>query len=384
MEPTFQQYRRPLVARLVRKFGSDHVEAILDAVQEAFISAITSWPHHGEPENPFAWFAKVAERKVIDHLRTLARQEPILDLEIPATEDAVSEIGLYVFVCTPKLTIREQVCLALRTLTGLTAQEIARLMFESEEAVQRRISRSKDKLSVEDLSVRNPEDHLPAILKTIYLIFTEGYEAGRGEEYIRPELAYGALRLAEDLRQALPKPDGELDALLATLHFHCSRLLARVSDSGEKVFLDEMDSGAVSQSHLSAGFYFLDRAQSSNTLSRYHIEAGLAASIARGAPAEEIKHWHFLLATHFPSPMAHISYAIAVGKCDGAEAALLELETLTVEAQDEQYPYFAASKGYFLAQLGQTELARDWYRKALAGSMSGPARRGLERRYAEL
>lgn len=383
-EPNFESLRRPLVASLTRKFGSANLELILDAAQESFVSALTSWPHHGTPEKPFSWLYRVAERKIIDQLRSQNREVTVQeDLEeINGVEQA--EIALYTMVCSPKLTIREQVCLALRTLSGLTAQEIARLLLESEEAVQRRISRCKDKLSNDDLTPRHPEEHLPTILTTLYLLFTEGYEAGRGDEYIRPELAYSALRLGEELRQLLLHPNGELDALLALMHLHCARMPSRLTEQGEMVFFEQQDHSKIHQGHLNRGFQYLESAQISPNLSRYHLEAGLAAAIARNADWQEIGQWHLLLATYYPTPLNQISHAIAIGKTDGPLAALNKLKVLPEEVQTKQPAHFASACAYFLTELGRTDEAKALYQKALAHSMSAPTKRGLERRLEEL
>jgi RNA polymerase sigma factor (sigma-70 family) len=383
-EPNFESMRRPLVARLTQKFGSNQLELIFDAVQESFLTAMTSWPHHGLPENPLAWLSRVAERKLIDQLRSKNRELPVNE-EITTDQGTLnSEIALYVMVCSPKLTIREQVCLALRTLAGLTSQEIARLLLESEEAVQRRISRSKDKLSNEDLSPRNPEEHLPVVLTTLYLLFTEGYESGRGEEYIRPDLAYSALRLAEELRSLLSTPNGELEALLALMHFHSARLPARVTNEGEMVFLEDQDHSKLNQTHVSKGFYYLQTSQSSPNLSRYHLEAGLAAAFVRRAPPEEVKHWHELLITHFPTPMNLISYSLSVKTLEGPESGLQVLENHADRIEPAQPAHFHSAKAYLLTELNRIEEAKLHYQKAMAHSMSAPSLRGLERRLQEL
>lgn len=384
MEPNFANLRRPLVATLTAKFGAARVEAILDAVQESFATALGSWPHHGVPENQFGWLLRVAERRLIDSLRLSSREVPIDDEVTVSSPLDTNEIGLYVMVCSPKLTIREQVSLALRTLAGLTAQEIARLLLESEEAVQRRITRCKHKLSVEDLSLRNPDDHIPAVLTVLYLMFTEGYEAGRGDEYVRPELAYSAVSLGEDLRGLLSRHCAELDALLALMHFHCARMPARVTSEGEMIFLDQQDPAQVNNAHIRRGFDFLRSAESTKLLSRFHVEAGLAAAIARGADSAEVLEWHSMLAKHFPSPLNQVALAIAIGHHSGPEDGLEALQSLPEDVRVARPAHFASAHAFFLAKLNRNTEAREWYQRAMAQAMSGPIKRGLERRMEEL
>ncbi len=383
-EPSFAGYRRPMVARLSKKFGSQHVEAILDAVQESFVTAIGSWPHHGVPENQYGWLLKVAERRLIDTLRVTGREASIEE-DIPVASSAqASEIGLFVMVCSPKLTIREQVCLALRTLAGLNSAEIARLLLESEEAVQKRITRLKDKISTDDLSLRNPEEHLPAVLTSLYLMFTEGYEAGRGNDYVRPELAYSALRLGEDLRNLLPNHSGELDALLALMHLHCARMPGRVTEDGEMIFWDKQDPTKLNAAHIRRGFDYLASSESTAQLSRFHIEAGLAAAVVRGAGTQELLEWHSMLTKFFPTPLNQIAYAVAHGEHSGPRKGLEELLVLQQEVRTARPAHFASARAFFLAKLGLTAEAREWYHRAIAHAMSAPVKRGLERRLEEL
>ncbi|MEI7578035.1 MAG: DUF6596 domain-containing protein [Armatimonadota bacterium] len=373
-----------MVARLTKKFGSEHVEAILDAVQESFVTALGSWPHHGTPNNQSGWLMKVAERRLIDTLRQTGRDAVMDEDNIIASRVEASEIGLYVMVCSPKLTIREQVCLALRTLAGLTSADIARLLLESEEAVQRRITRSKEKLSVEDLTLRNPEEHLPSILTVLYLMFTEGYEAGRGDEYVRPELAYSALRLGEELRSLLSNQCAELEALLALMHFHCARMPARVSQEGEMIFWEEQDPAQINQAHTRRGFDYLALAQSTKLLSRFHLEAGLAAAIVRGAGTGEVLEWHSMLAKFYPTPLNQIAFVISVGEHEGAERGLEGLRSLPDEIKIARPAHYASAMAFFLTKLGRKTEAREWYRRAMANAMSAPVKRGLERRLEEL
>lgn len=384
MEPNFAELRRPMVARLTKKFGPEYVEAILDAVQDSFVTAIGSWPHHGVPENQYGWLIKVAERRLVDTLRVTGREAAIEEDTTVASSAEASEIGLYVMVCSPKLTIREQVCLALRTLAGLTSAEIARLLLESEEAVQRRITRSKDKISVQDLCIRNPEEHLPAVLVSLYLLFTEGYEAGRGEDYVRPELAYSALRLAEDLKNLLTSPSGELDALLALMHFHCARMPGRVTEEGEMIFWDKQDPTMLNAAHIRRGFDYLASSESAAQLSRFHMEAGLAAAVVRGAGSQELLEWHSMLAKFFPTPLNQIAFAIALGEHSGPQRGLEELRVLPEEVRAARPAHYASAQAFFLTKIGRKAEAREWYQRAIANAMSSPVKRGLERRLEEL
>jgi RNA polymerase sigma factor (sigma-70 family) len=380
MEPNFRDEHRRIVAALVRKFGSSHLETILDSAQDAFVAALQTWPIHGTPEYPTAWLIRTAERRVIDHLRR-GQRETQLDDQARHDDPATSELTLYLMACSPRLTVREQVCLVLRTLAGLTAAEIAHLLHESEEAVQRRISRAKDKLVPDDVSLDRQAEKLSTVHLVLYLVFTEGYEASRGEQYLRADLALSALRLAEEL--ATVAPSAELDALLALMYFHISRLPARVGAGGEPVLMPDQDRSNYNSAAIRRGFAHLERAQQADVLTRYHLEAGLAAAIVAGADSGEVLTWHELLIAHFPTPLARVSWALAVGNHRGWEAGQRALESLVGDPLLDRSAHFIGALGYAAAQLGQTEIAVDFYRRAIALGMSAPARRSFERRIAE-
>jgi RNA polymerase sigma-70 factor, ECF subfamily len=383
--PNFRDEHARITAVLVRKFGPQHLESILDATQEAFVAALQSWPLQGEPNNPTAWLTTAAERRLIDHLRKTRREAPFPEQEPPAPHSIEEdELRLYFLICSPKLKTSEQVCLILRTLGGLTSQEIAHLLHESEEAVQRRISRAKNKLSPKDLEVTDPKSNFPTVLLSLYLIFTEGYEAHRGDEYLRADLAIEALRLTQQLASLTGNEQPEFHALLALMHFNISRLPARTDQDGLPILLTQQDRTKYNQTHVAAGFHHLEKAQSATNLSRYHLEAGLAASIAAGADSKEILYWHDLIVERFPTPMAKLSHAIAVGVHLGPQRGLDAISELKSDPRITNTPHFQSAIAYFYIELGNRKAAATAYKKAIGLSMSNPSRRSLEQRYQEL
>lgn len=380
MEPNFREEHRRVVAALVRKFGSRHLESALDAAQEAFLAAVQTWPDHGAPENSTAWLIRIAERRMLDRLR-LERRESELEESVAAGGIETDELTLYRMACSSRLSRREQVCLVLRTCAGLTACEIARLLHETEEAVQRRISRAKEKLSPQDLV---PSEDWETLLLVFYLIFTEGHEAGRGEEAVRWDLILTAIRLAEAFSAALGRLWPSLEALLALMYLHSSRIRVRIVEDGSVRLMDEQDPGAVDADSVRKGFWHLERAQAGKVLSRYHLEAGLAASIVRQAPASEIRRWHELLIEHFPTPMGRLSLALALGNEKGWEVGLEALQQLEQDPVLQKSAHFWGALGHANAQLGYRELATEQYRRAIACGMAQPTQRSFERRITEL
>jgi RNA polymerase sigma-70 factor (ECF subfamily) len=272
----------------------------------------------------------------------------------------------------------------LRALAGLTAGEIGRLLHESEEAVQRRISRAKDKLTLEDLNAGDKESKHDSVSLALYLMFTEGYEASRGNEYVRLDLALCALRLAEELAKFSTDTSGKLEALLALMHFNLSRMAARVDSNGEPILLPDQDRSRYDMGHVSRGFFYLSEAQKGTDLSRYHMEAGLAAAICASADSGEVLYWHRTLATHFPTPVNRISLAIALGEYEDYSVGLSALDRLAEDDLVTRTPHFHCARGHFLAKLGRREEAGDAFRRAIAAGMSNPARRSFEARIEEL
>lgn len=382
--PNFRQYQGRLLAALLRKFGPHRLESILDAVQEALVLAVETWPHTGEPSNPLAWLHTVAKRRLLDELRRDQRVSNLEVVEAFAADPAEKEeLALYFSVCAPALNATEQLCLMLRTLGGLTALEIAHALHESEEAVQKRITRSKQRLTMEDLDATLSPDKVHTVLVALYLLFNEGYEATRGESYLRVDLTQEALRLGQRLAELLPQPNHELFALLALMHLHSARLPARVKD-GQPVLWKDQEPSQFDHHHLAAGFAALELAQGGDTLTRFHLEAGLAASMAAADPPEIQLQWLADIRELFPSPIAEISYAIALGELEGPETGLQILQFLPDDSPARHTSHYHCARAHFLLQLHDPAGAADAYRKAISATMSQPTRRSIEQRLSHI
>ncbi|ARU41967.1 hypothetical protein CCB80_12805 [Armatimonadetes bacterium Uphvl-Ar1] len=379
--PNFRTEHGKITAHLVRKFGPNHLDDILDATQDAFITAHQSWPHHGTPKNPTGWLITTAERRLIDQLRHKIRLEA-LDSDLPTSEaKGPDELHLFFLLCSPKLSYQDQICLMLRTLGGLNSAEIARLFHQSEEAIQRRISRAKSKLNPADLTTQPTAESINAILKTLYLLFTEGYETARGPDHIRPDLARQALILIAQLALLTQEEFPEVHALKALIHFNISRFPARITTDNQPVFLADQDPAQYDQHQIQLGFQSLEQAFQTTYITQYHLEAGLAAAISRNAPAEEILSWHEQLVNAFPSPNARLSHAIALGTAHSPEAALTQLATLTDLIAS---PYYHAALGFFQAKNNQPDAAGESYRRAIGLSMSQPVKTALKERLTNI
>jgi RNA polymerase sigma-70 factor (ECF subfamily) len=363
-----------------------------EAAQEAFAIAAERWPRDGIPSAPGSWLITTARRRAIDRIR----RQRVLEaktrlLEVREAEDAFEEdamddtttfpderLELVFTCCHPALATEAQVALTLRTLGGLTTEEIARAFLVPDATMAQRLVRAKRKIKAAGIPFRVPPDHLLpdrllAVLAVVYLIFNQGYGG-------RHDLSAEALRLGGSLAELMPD-EPEVHALLALMLLHDSRRRARFRD-GELVLLGDQDRTLWDAEQIARGRAMLDRALALHGRGPYVVQAAIA-SLHLDEPHDwaQIAALYGELARLTDSPVVELNRAAAVGEADGPEAGLAIVDRLTGL---EDYVYLYSTRAELLRRAGRTDQARHAYRRAIELTRDDVERRLFERRVAEL
>jgi RNA polymerase sigma-70 factor (ECF subfamily) len=386
IDATLTAARPRAAAALLRHFRD--LDTAEEAVQEACVKALKTWPRNGPPRDAAAWLIFVGKNVAIDTARRRSRQDPLPSEEVLSdlgdVESALVEqldeahyrddiLRLLFICCHPDLPTIQQIALALRIVSGLSVKEIARAFLVSEDAMEQRITRAKRRVGQSNVPFEAPgfaerSQRLAAVAAIIYLIFNEGYSASCGDAHVRAQLCEEAIRLARLLLRLFPS-EPEIMGLTALLLLQHARAPARLDADGGIVLLDDQDRRLWNRGLIAEGLAFIDKALRHKRPGPYQIQAAIAALHARAARPQDtdwaqIGLLYATLERMQPSPVITLNRAVAVAKVRGPVAALAMIEPLA--PQLSSYFYYFGVKGALLMQLGRSAEARIAFDRAMA------------------
>jgi len=386
----FRHEAGKMVAVLTRLFGFPNIDQAEDIVQDTLLKALETWKYGKMPENPRAWLYLTAKNKVIDIIRRqqvkhkintdisyLLKSEytlvPTVQEMFTENEIKDSQLRMMFACCHPSFSKEAQITLILNTLCGLNTHEIADAFLSNEETIQKRLYRTKEKLRKEKISLDYPgteamDERLEAVLKTLYLLFNEGYNSSHTEKLIREDLCEEAMRLTilltENSRTNLPYTH----ALLALMCFHASRFNARLDDNGFIILLKDQDRKQWNQFLIRKGNEYLSKAAMGDLIHEFHVEAAIASLHANASSYDHtdwkmiLQLYNNLLEMNF-NPVVALNRCLVIGETEGYDAAIRELEKMN---ELEENCHYNTSLGEMYFKTGRKEEAKKFFTRALS------------------
>jgi len=406
LEHLFRRQSGRVVAHLTHLLGPAHLDVAEEAMQEAMLRALQTWPYQGVPDNSAAWLFRVAHNAAIDAVRRnrlLAEKTDALVGELSSSSAAITgdpdleeqlrddELRMIFMCCHPDISRDARVALSLKAVGGFSVRELARAFLADETTIAQRLVRAKRQIRDRHLTLDMPggpelKSRLDSVLDVLYFMFNEGYAAHEGGELIRQDLCLEALRLAR-LVASSSIAEPRAHALVALMALQAARQPARVDNSGDLILLEDQDRSRWDRQLIGLGFHHFDRSMVGEEVSEYHVQAAIAATHVRAA-ADRAPDWQLILYLYDqlislnPSPVVALNRAVAVAKVHGPESALAAIEPLVNDPHLRDYYLLLAVRGHLLLELGQGAEAAACFRAALKRPCSEPERRFLKRKLA--
>ena len=391
-EHLFRQESGKLVSVLTGIFGIERLQMAEDVVQEALVRALQTWPFYGIPKNPPAWLTQTAKNLALDLIRrenVFHKKQPQIisfieqwsvDSPDPGPAQLDNEIRddrlrLMFACCHPQIAQESQTALALRTLCGFGAGEIAKAFLTTEAAIEKRLVRARQRIRELKLSFEIPSgaelaSRLDGVLQSLYLLFNEGYKASTGEKLIREEICDEAIRLTGLLVEHPAGNQPKAHALLALMLLNGARLPARVDTDGNILRLKEQNRSTWDKTMIARGLVHLAQSAAGDQLSVYHLQAGIAACHCTAGDFDSTD-WPKIVALYDKlmemesSPVVALNRAVAIANVNGPQAGIEAVKAIKNREQIDSYYLFYAVLAEFETELGNFPAAIDHFRKAL-------------------
>jgi RNA polymerase sigma factor (sigma-70 family) len=340
-----------ITAVLCKMFGIEHVELAEDIASETFLSALETWSYKGVPPNPVAWLYAVAKnkaknvltrnntfrKKIEQQVKHLSESSEEIEIDLSEKNITDSQLQMLFAICHPSISTEAQIGLALRLLCGFGIEEIANAFLSNKETINKRLYRAKEKLQQQKVQIEFPSEkeisnRLETVLTTLYLLFNEGYYSESQDIVLREDLCFEAMRLSYLLVENETTNMPNVHALLSLMCFHASRFEARKDKNGKPVLYEEQDEKRWNTELINKGIFFLNKASTGNTISKYHLEASIAYWHTNKADTKEkwesiLQLYNRLLQMEY-SPVAALNRTFALSKVHGKEPAIAEAEKL--------------------------------------------------------
>jgi RNA polymerase sigma factor (sigma-70 family) len=406
----FREEAGKMTAALARVLGWHNLDLCEDVVQDTLVHALESW-RFGLPDNPAAWLMRSAKNRAIDLIRReRTRRRFAGDVkELLSTEWSLATTVAGVFLeseiadqqlrmmlacCIPGQSESASAALILKLLCGFSVAEIASAFLASTDAIEKQITRGKSALAslgeiVEPAGVPSIAERLPAVERALYLLFNEGYHGAHPELTTRTELCTEAIRLTS-LLAAHPAGDlPRVNALLALMCFHGSRLPSRVDASGDLVLLENQDRSRWDRCLMIRGIHHLERAATGDEVTELHVEAAIAAAHAE-APSLAGTDWPAILRLYDlllrlnDSPVVALNRAIVIAQLDGPQAGLTAIAKIPDAARLADYPFFHLAVGELHRRANNSARARTHLEQARTLARSPAEERMIASKLAAL
>lgn len=347
----FRTEYRKITAVLCKLFGIEYMEIAEDLASDTFLMASEVWGIKGLPENPTAWLYTVAKnkaknyfkhnqvftQKIADQIKYTSPVAHEIEIDLSDKNITDSQLQMIFAVCNPLISAEAQISLALRILCGFGINEIADAFLTNKETINKRLFRAKEKLREENVRIEFPDEseidnRLQTVLTTLYLLFNEGYYSSGQDAVLRKDLCLEAMRLTHLLTEYEKTDLPSVNALLSLMCFHASRFEARIDQNGEIILYHDQDETLWNTELIAKGEYYLHKAWQGDSISKYHLEAGIAYRHTIKADTQEkweaiLQLYNQLLLIEY-SPIAALNRTYALSKANGKAEAISEAEKL--------------------------------------------------------